>query len=191
MAHADSDVSIWQFLGLAKESARRHLRRAVLQLGFAGRIRWFLLPLLTLAALSSGAVPLRADTITGAVKDPSGALVGGAQVEITGGALTQALVITTDSDGKFRAANLSAGKYSLRISKKGFEDHVVSVELKGVAELSVNLVIATQQMTVKVTGKAAAFANSDSVYRQLRGLALGHTYHCENLTCRWTWGHSS
>lgn len=182
MAHADSDVSIWQFLGLAKESARRHLRRAVLQLGFAGRIRWFLLPLLTLAALSSGAVPLRADTITGAVKDPSGALVGGAQVEITGGALTQALVITTDSDGKFRAANLSAGKYSLRISKKGFEDHVVSVELKGVAELSVNLVIATQQMTVKVTGKAAAFANSDSVYRQLRGLALGHTYHCENFT---------
>ena len=123
-----------------------------------------------------------ADTISGTVKDPSGGVVAGAKVEITGGVLTQALVATTDSEGKFRAADLSAGKYTVRISKDGFEDKAVAVELKGVAELPVELALATQQTSVNVTGKAAAFANSDPMYRQLRSLGLSRTYHCENFT---------
>lgn len=182
MAHSDADLSSWHFIDLVRANERSHLRLAFLRVGFTARIRRFLLPLLAFVALSLGAGALRADTITGIVKDPSGAVVTGARVEITGGPLTQALVVTTDSGGKFSAANLSAEKYSLRISKAGFEDNVVTVELKGVAELSVNLTIASQQITVNVTGKAAAFANSDPVYRQLRGLGLSHTYHCENFT---------
>ena len=128
------------------------------------------------------ATQVKADAISGVVKDPSGGVVAGARVEITGGALTQPMVITTDGDGKFSAGSLSAGKYSVRISKAGFEENVAAVELKGTAELSINLVIAAQQISVNVTGKAAAFANSDPVYRQLRDLGLSHTYHCENFT---------
>jgi hypothetical protein len=33
-----------------------------------------------------------------------------------------------------------------------------------------------------VTGKSFAFANSDSVYRQLRDIGLSRSYHCENVT---------
>jgi hypothetical protein len=56
------------------------------------------------------------------------------------------------------------------------------VELKGTAELPLKLTIASQPTSINVTGKAAAFANSDAVYRQLRDLGLGKTYHCENFT---------
>jgi len=141
-------------------------------------IRAFLLAVLCLP----GAARLNADSITGTVKDPSGAAVTGARIEITGGTLSQPLVLTTDSEGKFSEPDLSAGKYTVRVSKDGFEDSVTPVELKGTAELPLRLTIAAQQTSISVTGKSAAFANSDDVYRQLRDIGLGHTYHCENVT---------
>jgi hypothetical protein len=132
-------------------------------------------------ALLAGAKQLKADTIAGTVKDPSGAVVTGARVEIAGGALIQPMVVSTDSEGKFSAPNLAAGKYSVRVSKEGFEDSLSTLDLKGSAELPVILAIASQQISVNVTGKAAAFANSDSVYRQLRDIGVNRSYHCENV----------
>ncbi len=125
--------------------------------------------------------PLRADTISGTVRDPSGAVIAGARIEITGGNLPQPLVLTSDAAGKFNAPDLAAGKYSVRVAKEGFDELVMQVELKGTAELPLQLSIAAQQTQVTVTDKSAAYANSDSVYRQLRDVALGDTYHCENF----------
>ena len=73
----------------------------------------------TLAAiLALGfASALHADTISGTVKDPSGAVVAGARIEITGGSLTQPIVLTSDKTGKFAAPNLSPGKYSVRYER--------------------------------------------------------------------------
>ena len=127
MAHTDSDLS--QSIGLATERARRHLRLAVLRVGLAGRVRRFLLPLLALVALSLGAGRLLADTIAGVVKDPSGALVAGARVEVSGGTLNEPLALSTNGEGKFSAPNLVPGKYSVRVSKEGFENSVTSVDL--------------------------------------------------------------
>jgi hypothetical protein len=124
----------------------------------------------------------QADTLTGTVKDPSGAVVTGARIEITGGGLSQAVVLTTDAEGKFSAPNLGAGKYSVRVSKDGFEDRLTAIDLEGTADLPVELTIASQQTSVNVTDKAAAFANSDEVYRQLRDIGVSHSYHCENVT---------
>jgi hypothetical protein len=132
-----------------------------------------------LAALCGG---LRADTISGTVKDPSGALIAGAKVEITGENLPQPLVLVTDANGRFIAANLSAGKYSVCVSKEGFDELTSAVELHGTAEVPFALTITAQQTTVTVTGRSAAFANSDAVYRQLRDVGLGDTFRCENFT---------
>src|SRR5580704_4173956 len=74
------------------------------------------------------ATRLRADTISGTVKDPSGAVVAGARVEISGGNLTQPIVLTSDESGKFAAPNLTPGNYSVRVSKDGFDDVVKAVE---------------------------------------------------------------
>src|SRR5579863_1113167 len=67
----------------------------------------------SILALLSLAVATRlfADTISGTVKDPSGAVVGGARIEITGGSLTQPIILTSDDSGKFAAPNLTPGKY--------------------------------------------------------------------------------
>jgi hypothetical protein len=145
--------------------------------------RFFFLRASTLALLCLAlTTPLRADTISGTVKDPSGAVVAGARIEITGGNLTQAIVLTSDESGKFAAPNLDPGKYSVRVVKDGFNDLVTTVDLHGASELPLTLTIAAQQTNINVTGKSAAFANSDPIYRQLRDVGLGGTYHCENFT---------
>lgn len=124
----------------------------------------------------------RADTISGTVKDPSGAVVAGARVEISGESLAQPLVLVSDANGKFAAPNLKAGKYSIRASKEGFDDLSSTVDLNGTADVPLNLTITAQQTSVTVTGKSLAFANSDSAYRQLRDVGLGDTFHCDNFT---------
>src|SRR5215467_15824495 len=139
---------------------------------------WLPCLLLLLLCLTSG-LCASADTIKGTVEDPSGAVVRGAKVEISGSGLAQPLTLTTDSSGQFAAPNLSAGKYTVKVSENGFDDAVSLVELKGSAELNVKLTLATQQTSVNVVGKAAAFVNSDPIYRQLRDIGLGQTYHCE------------
>src|SRR2546422_871677 len=126
--------------------------------------------------------PLRADTISGTVKDPSGAVVAGARIEISGSALAEPLVLTSDDTGKFVAANLSAGKYSVRVAKEGFDELLTTVDLHGTADLPLSLTITAQQTSVTVNEKSSAFANSDPVYRQLRNNGLGDTFRCENFT---------
>jgi hypothetical protein len=128
------------------------------------------------------AANLRADTISGTVNDPSGAVVAGARIEITGNNLSQALVLMSDESGKFSAANLSAGRYSVRVNKQGFDELATTVDLHDTANLELKLTIASQQTSVNVTEKSTGFANSDSVYRQLRDVGLGNTYHCEKFT---------
>jgi len=139
---------------------------------------------LALLALLYLALPphLRADTLSGTVKDPSGSVVTGARIEITGGNLTEPLILTTDESGKFSAPNLAAGKYSVHVVKEGFDELTATVDLKGSADLALKLVISEQRTSVTVRGKSADFANSDSLYRQLRDDALGNTYKSENIT---------
>jgi hypothetical protein len=125
---------------------------------------------------------VRADTISGTIKDPSGAVVIGARIEISGDNLAQPLLLTSDESGKFAAPDLNTGKYSLRVAKEGFDDLVTTVDLHGTAELPLKLTIATQQTSVTVNEKSTAFANSDAAYRQLRNDGLGDTFLCENFT---------
>ena len=138
---------------------------------------------LTLLALLCLALAphLRADTLSGTVKDPSGSVVTGARIEITGGNLTEPLILTTDESGKFSAPNLAAGKYSVHVVKEDFDELAATVDLKGSADLALKLVISEQRTSVTVRGKSADFANSDSLYRQLRDDALGNTYKSENI----------
>jgi Peptidase family M1 domain/Carboxypeptidase regulatory-like domain len=146
-----------------------------------GRLHFLYAATLALLCLA-GAARLRADTISGTVKDPSGAVVAGARIEITGGSLTQAVLLTSDESGKFAAPNLAPGSYSVKVAKDGFDELVTVVELKGAAELALGLTIAAQKTSVNVSEKNTAFANSDAGYRQLREMGLGETYRVENFT---------
>src|SRR5467141_142661 len=146
-----------------------------------GRFHFVYLSILALIWLGL-ATRLQADTISGTVRDPSGAVVIEARIEITGGNLAQPLLVTSDESGKFVAPNLDAGEYSIRVAKEGFDDLVTTVDLQGTADLPLSLTITAQQTSVTVNEKSTAFANSDVVYRQLRNVGLGETFRCENFT---------
>ncbi len=130
-------------------------------------------------ALATGA---RADTLSGTVKDPSGAVVPGASIEIDGDELAQAIVLTSDESGKFSAPDLSPGKYTVHVTKEGFEELETEVDLHGTSDLQLKLTIEAPQTKITVTEKSLALANSDEAYRQLRDVGLGNSYRCENAT---------
>src|SRR5947209_18438995 len=81
----------------------------------------------------------RADTISGTVKDASGGVVAGAQIEISGAELAKPVVLNSDASGKFISPDLKGGKYTLRITSSGFEPQTKEVELKGAVELQITL----------------------------------------------------
>jgi len=149
------------------------------ELPFIPGLRLISFLLLSVLLLSMPFV-VRADTITGTVKDPSGGVVPGARIEITGDGISQPIIFATDESGKFAAMDLKPGQYSVRVTKDGFEPLVSAVELHGTFDLQLKLVIAGQITSVTVSEKSLAFANSDSAYRQLRGIGFGDTFVCEN-----------
>lgn len=136
------------------------------------------------ALLSSLFLPvcLRAGTISGTVKDPSGAVIADARIEISGDGLPRPIELTSDGAGNFASPGLQPGNYLVRVSRDGFETLEKTVDLTTAVELQLTLTIARQQTSIQVPGQAMAFANSDPVYRQLRGLGFGETFRFDKFT---------
>ena len=65
-------------------------------------------------------------TITGTVTDSSGALLAGAQVELTRANDTQKRVARSGDDGRFTFAAIPAGPFQLKITSDGFAAQTVS-----------------------------------------------------------------
>src|SRR5215469_3938619 len=64
---------------------------------------------------------LWAATLSGKVKDPSGAVIAGAQIEISGGSLPESVVLSSDALGEFSSPDLAPGKYKVGVTRDGFE----------------------------------------------------------------------
>jgi hypothetical protein len=137
------------------------------------------LTLLFLCLASS--VLLHAESISGTVVDPSGALIVGAHIEITGASVSQTIVITSDGQGKFVSPDLKPGSYSLRVTREGFEPLVKTVDLHGVAELELQLAVAKQHEEVSVFTNGRDYANADPIYKQLRNIGLGETFRFDDF----------
>ena len=132
--------------------------------------------------LSSLALPAQvyASALSGTIKDPSGAVIPGAHIQITGDNLVQPVETTSDATGKFLSPDLKPGKYILRVTKEAFEDLVKTIEVSETTQLELTLEIALQETSIEVSGKA--LANSDPVYKELRGVGLGETLRLDNFT---------
>ena len=149
------------------------------------RLRLFVLPMASLLLFFIIPIHLRAETIFGTIQDPSGAVIAGASVEITGGDLAQPIVLTSDGQGKFTSPDLKPASYSVRVTRDGFEPLVKAVDLRGTIQLQLTLSIAKEQVSVIVPGRTLALANSDPVYRRLRDIGLGETFGVDNFTLSW------
>lgn len=112
-------------------------------------------------------------TITGAVKDPSGATVAGATVlveNISTGVQHQA---QTNSDGVFSVPQLQPGSYTVTISHDGFQtakNPQVNLEIDQVANLPITLQVGTTQQTIEVTSTAPLIETSTAGL----GTVIGH-----------------
>src|SRR5579864_6199986 len=70
-----------------------------------------------------GAIAIAQETtagLQGTVKDPSGAVVQGAQITITGNKLVGSKTAKTDGAGYYRFANLPPGSYNITVGAQGF-----------------------------------------------------------------------
>ena len=108
--------------------------------------------------------------IEGKVTNPKGAVVVGAIVTVAGPAGDQTLTAVTDGDGRYEIEGLKAGTYTVTISARGFSNarrEDVKIEEGAVATFDATLEIAPIESTVNVSS-AAAKANADPVYQQLR-----------------------
>src|ERR1039458_1026121 len=94
----------------------------------------FLAVALAIASLSISSAPLYAQatasgTIQGTVVDPSQGVIVGADVVVTSKATGEKRTAQTNGEGNFRFDLLSAGAYSVRITKTAVAAQVQNVDL--------------------------------------------------------------
>jgi hypothetical protein len=128
---------------------------------------------------------LQAASLSGAVKDPSGAVVSGAAVAAQPLPRGTLLQTTTDSQGRFHFDGAAAGAYTVTVAAGGFEpwQRQVTLAAKPV-DLAISLKLAIVTTTVKVSARRSPLANSDPNYQSLRGGKLTKVYRVENLTLK-------
>src|SRR4051812_6340117 len=118
-------------------------------------VRLALLALMWLAVASG--VSYAQGTITGVVKDTSGAVLPGVTVEVASPALiekTRAGI--TDGNGQYKIVDLAPGAYSVSFTLPGFSTvKREGVELQGtfVATINAELRVGAVEETVTVTGE--------------------------------------
>jgi Carboxypeptidase regulatory-like domain len=95
--------------------------------------------------------------LQGTVKDPSGAVVSNAAVELTGSSLVGKKTLTTDSSGYYRFANLPPGSYTVSVKASGFSElkrEGIVIEVGHLPSLDLTLSVGAAGTVVEVSGAA-------------------------------------
>jgi hypothetical protein len=103
--------------------------------------------------------------IQGTVKDPAGALVIKAKVEVASSALIGTKKAETDQGGYFRFANLPPGVYSLIVTSAGFrtfKQEGINLEVGRLPSIDVRLEVGAITETVEVSSQAALIDSTQS-----------------------------
>ena len=103
-------------------------------------------------------------SIAGIVKDPSGAIVGGAELVLKNQTKGVELRRTSTDKGDYAFRNLVPGSYELRVNGAGFQPYVqknVEVTLNADVRLDVSLSLGSQTESVEVVAETSTL-NYDS-----------------------------
>jgi len=96
-------------------------------------------------------------SMQGTVTDPSGAVVPGAQLTLTGTTLVGSKEATTDAQGEYHFANLPPGTYTIKVVAKGFEvlqRGNLSVQVGQLPTINLQLQLGSATSTIEVTTAA-------------------------------------
>ncbi len=117
--------------------------------------------LITMCALLLLVVGAPAQEVTGAmqgtVTDPSGAVVPGAHLTLTGTTLIGSKEADTNAQGEYHFANLPPGVYSIKVTAKGFEilqRGNLGVEVGKLPTINLQLQLGSATSTIEVTTAA-------------------------------------
>ena len=120
------------------------------------------------------APPLHSQTaygsIAGAVTDPSGAAIAGAQVTLTNLGTSERRTQATGSDGLFLFPNLSPGRYGIEVQKPGFKRYTrseVVVDVNQSAHVDASLQVGDVSQTVEVTAETPLIQTETSSLGQV------------------------
>jgi hypothetical protein len=104
-------------------------------------------------------------TVLGTVKEPSGAVVPNAKVQIQNKGTDVVKSTVTDDSGSYQFVNLDVGSYTVTIEAVGFQKILFSpftLSARETKRLDGDLALATQQQTVNVESSAEAVIQSDA-----------------------------
>jgi hypothetical protein len=104
-------------------------------------------------------------TVEGVIKDPTGAVVPGATVEIHNAVSHFDRSITSDSTGAFRFTNVPFNPYHLTVTATGFAPYSQDVDLRSVVtvSLTVPLQVAATNTSVTVSEQASELVEVDPI----------------------------
>lgn len=114
----------------------------------------FLLVLALCAVGAAQATVSGNSAITGRVTDPSGAAVPGASVRVVSLSTRVAVVLKTNSTGRYLTPPLSPGEYTIAVKARGFRRTVqnnVRLQLGAREEVNIHLLVGAAKQTVTVS----------------------------------------
>jgi outer membrane receptor protein involved in Fe transport len=142
--------------------------------------KWVLLPIVLVASFVVPVAFAQETTagIQGVIRDPSGATITGATVEVSGPALIGTRTVQTDDGGNYRITALPPGTYAITVTAKGFRVGKISglelatgrlpnldirLEIGGVSEIvevsSIAPIVDTSQSKVATTVEREALTD--------------------------------
>ncbi len=130
--------------------------------------------LLALATLALAGAPLQAQvvraTISGAVRDQSGAVIPGAQIAATNTATNLKVAASSDANGRFTLLELPAGLYELTAEAAGFRTYSrrgIVLAAGDKAEIEIHMELGSVSDRVTVTAELTAVEANRSVMGQV------------------------
>ena len=102
--------------------------------------------------------------LQGTLKDPTGAIMIGATVEVSSPALIGTKKVQTDSSGYFRFANLPPGAYTITVTASGFRTYKqnLNLEVGHLPSLEISMTVGQLTETVEVSEHGAMIDVSQS-----------------------------
>ncbi|MBI3651305.1 MAG: TonB-dependent receptor [Acidobacteria bacterium] len=124
---------------------------------------------LVLLTLSFASVSWAFDgTVTGVVKDPSGAVVAEATVALLTAQQTSVAATKTDAQGRFHFADIPAGNYLLLVSGRGFADQREAINTRlSSAAIAVTLEPRLDAEQVSITANLGSVEDIDNLTQQV------------------------
>ena len=127
------------------------------------QFKLFLASLLTVLVVGTSTLSAQQSTsatLSGRVVDPTGAVIGGAQVAVTHKATSSKRDTKTNEEGLFAVTSLGPGEYELKVQQTGFKTAVYSAIVLQVGQIenfNVTLEVGATSDTVTIDGEAFDF----------------------------------